>query len=216
LDVPKKVDADARRREIADALLRLAATEGLESVSLRHVAAEAGVSMGAVQHYFRTKDEMLRFALEHQARRREQRIVEKLTAAGRPPTVREIIRTSLLEVLPTDEQSRSERLTDIAFFIRAMREPALAAVMAEGAPKLIAFFTEQLGLAATHGQLAPGADPHQEAVVLWSMVDSLATAIVLGEYISDHAVTTVDYYLDRLFVAGSPAAGRTPVEQTQA
>jgi AcrR family transcriptional regulator len=200
-DVPKKVDVDARKREIADALLRLAATEGLESVSLRHVATEAGVSMGAVQHYFRTKDEMLRFALEHQAKRREQRIVAKLSAAGRPPTVREIIRTSMIEVLPTDEQSRDEWLVGIAFFIRAMRDPAMAAMIAEGAPQVVAFFAEQLGLAGNEGLLAAGVDPYQEAVVLWSMVDAQATGIVLGERSPEDAVATVDYYLDRLFAS---------------
>jgi AcrR family transcriptional regulator len=197
--VPKRVDAHARRREIADALLRLAVTEGLESVSLRHVAAEAGVSMGAVQHYFRTKDEMLRFALEHQAQRREQRIVARLTAAGRP-TVREIVRTCLLEVLPTDDESRAEWLAGIAFFIRAMRDPALAAVLAEGAPKVVAFFDEQLTAAQRDGLLAAGVDPYQEAVLLWSMVDTQSTGIVLGERRPDEAVATVDYYLDRLFV----------------
>jgi AcrR family transcriptional regulator len=201
--VPKKVDVDARRREIADALLHLAATEGLESVSLRHVAAEAGVSMGAVQHYFRNKDEMLTFALEHQAQRREQRIVAKLTEAGRPPTVREIVRTSLLEVLPTDEVSRSEWLVGIAFFIRAMHVPAMAAVIAEGAPKVIAFFTEQLASAQAEGRLVEGVDPYQEAAVLWSMVDAQSTGIVLGERSADDAVVTVDYYLDRLFLSES-------------
>ncbi|WP_233157170.1 MULTISPECIES: TetR family transcriptional regulator [Amycolatopsis] len=33
-------------------------------MSLREVAAEAGVSMGRVQHYFASKDDMLGFALE--------------------------------------------------------------------------------------------------------------------------------------------------------
>ena len=52
--MPKKVDRQERRTRIADALMRVAADQGLEAVSLRHVAAEAGVSAGMVQHYFRT------------------------------------------------------------------------------------------------------------------------------------------------------------------
>ncbi|MGH3910171.1 MAG: TetR/AcrR family transcriptional regulator, partial [Pseudonocardiaceae bacterium] len=62
--MPKRVDHRARRTQIADALMRVAATKGLQAVSLRHVAHEAGVSAGMVQHYFRTKDEMMTFALE--------------------------------------------------------------------------------------------------------------------------------------------------------
>ena len=199
--MPKKVDHDARRREIADALLGLATTEGLESVSLRHVAAAAGVSMGLVQHYFHTKDEMLEFALQHHAQRREQRIVARLSAAGRPPSVREIVRTVLVEVLPLDEVRRSAYLAGVAFFIRALREPRMAAVLAEGGPKVHGYFAEQLRIARAAGQLADGVDVRQEAVLLWSILDAQAISVVLGERSADEAVATIDYYLDRLFVA---------------
>ena len=206
--MPKKVDHDARRREIADALLRLAATEGLESVSLRHVAAEAGVSMGAVQHYFRSKDEMLEFALEHQSRRREERIAAKLRARGEP-SPREILRTILVEVLPTDDRSRSEWLVGIAYFIRALREPRLAAVMAEGVPQLLDFFTGLLDKARAAGGLRAGADTTHEAAVLWALLDSQSTAIVLGQRTPAEAEATIDYYLDALF--GPAARSAAPV-----
>jgi AcrR family transcriptional regulator len=189
------VDHEARRREIADAVLRLAATEGLESVSLRHVAAEAGISMGRVQHYFRSKDEMLVFAFEHQSRRHEERIVEKLTAAGRPPTVRDVVRTVIVEVLPTDEWSRASWLAGIAFFIRAMSDERMAAVVAAGGPGLIEGLAERLAAA----DLAQGVDPRHEAVILWALIDSQATAIVLGGRTPAEAVATVDYHLDRVF-----------------
>jgi AcrR family transcriptional regulator len=198
--VPKKVDHDARRREIADALLALAAAEGLESVSLRHVAAAAGISMGAVQHYFRTKDEMLQFALQHQAERREQRIIARLTAVGREPTAREICRTTLVEVLPVDDVRRGEYLAGVAFFIRGLRDPLMAATLAEGGPKVHAFFADLLGRAQRDGDLVDGVDVHEEAVMLWSLVDAQAIAIVLGERTPDQAVATVDYQLDRLFL----------------
>ncbi len=195
--MPKKVDHEVRRREIADAVLRLAATEGLESVSLRHVAAEAGISMGLVQHYFRGKDDMLAFAYEHDARRHELRIVEKLRAVDRP-TVRDVVRTIMVEILPTDEQSRASWLAGIAFFIRAMSNERMAAVVAAGGPAVIELLAERLGAARAAGDLAEGADPQQEAVILWSLVDSQATAIVLGSRTPAEAVATVDYHLDRL------------------
>ena len=48
--MPRKVDHDERRRHIVGALLRIAGTQGLDAVSMREVAQEAGVSLGAVQH----------------------------------------------------------------------------------------------------------------------------------------------------------------------
>ncbi|MCO1658336.1 TetR family transcriptional regulator C-terminal domain-containing protein [Pseudonocardia sp. S2-4] len=198
--MPKKVDHEARRREIAEAVLRLAAADGLESVSLRQVAAEAGISMGAVQHYFRTKDDMLGFALEHLARRREDRITARLSAGGAVPTVRELVRVSALEVLPTDEPSRADYLAGIAFFIRALREPRTAGLLTEGAPKLYDFFAGQLLRAQAAGELAEGADPYREVVLLWSMVDGQSSALLLGECSAEDAVATIEYHLDRLFL----------------
>ncbi|HLU54297.1 MAG TPA: TetR family transcriptional regulator C-terminal domain-containing protein [Pseudonocardia sp.] len=197
--MPKRVDHDERRREIAEAVLRLAATEGLESVSLRHVAAEAGVSMGRVQHYFRSKDEMLAYAYEHQARRHEQRIVERLRAAGAPPTPRDVVRTVMTEILPTDEASRASWLAGIAFFIRAVSDARMAPVVAAGGPAVIELFAERLDQARAAGELAEDADPRQEAVILWALVDSQASAIVIGGRTPAEAVATIDYHLGRLF-----------------
>jgi AcrR family transcriptional regulator len=39
--------------------LCIVAERGLDDVSVREVASAAGVSIGTVQHYFRTKDDML-------------------------------------------------------------------------------------------------------------------------------------------------------------
>ncbi|NLZ97477.1 MAG: TetR family transcriptional regulator, partial [Micrococcus sp.] len=51
--MPKIVDHEQRRRELAQAIWSIIALRGLSAVTLRSVAAEAGVSMGTVQHYFR-------------------------------------------------------------------------------------------------------------------------------------------------------------------
>jgi AcrR family transcriptional regulator len=161
----------------------------------------AGISMGRVQHYFRSKDAMLVFAFEHQARRHEERIVEGLRAEGRPPTARDVVRAVMVEILPTDERSRASWLAGIAFFIRAMSDERMAAVVAAGGPGLIEFFAGQLGAARDAGELAPGADPRHEAVALWALVDAQSTAIVVGGRTPDEAVATVDYHLDRLFRA---------------
>ena len=65
--MPKRVDHEERRRQIADALLRTAATRGLHATGMREVAAEAGVSLRLVQYYFGTKEELLLFAMQQLA-----------------------------------------------------------------------------------------------------------------------------------------------------
>lgn len=62
-DVPKQVDADARRAELAAATRRVILRHGLEATTLREVAREAGWSIGVIAHYFETKDDLLRYSL---------------------------------------------------------------------------------------------------------------------------------------------------------
>ncbi len=57
------VDIEARRTELAEALWRVIRRDGLERASVRNVAREAGLSMGALRHYFGTQDELLAFAM---------------------------------------------------------------------------------------------------------------------------------------------------------
>ncbi|CAM5741273.1 hypothetical protein SALBM311S_01233 [Streptomyces alboniger] len=76
--MPRQVDHVSRRRLIAEAVCHLADERGLEGVTLRDVAARAQVSMGAVQRCFRTKEEMLVFALGHIGERISERAQARL------------------------------------------------------------------------------------------------------------------------------------------
>jgi len=193
--VPKQVDHEQRRVQIAEALQRLTTRSGLEGVSLRQVAAEAGMSMGSVQHYFRTKDEMLRYALEHRHKLRSERITAKVLAEG-PPTPRSILRACLVEILPRDPGSEADFLIGVAYFIRAV---AMAKAFGEGMPELLEFFAGQVRQAQEAGDVPAWADPETEAVLLWAIADSQGSEILMGHRTPAEAISTVDYYLDRLF-----------------
>ena len=59
----RSTSTDGQRERIVDTALALFAEQGERATSLRRVAEEAGVSLGALQHYFRTKPD-LRHAVE--------------------------------------------------------------------------------------------------------------------------------------------------------
>ncbi len=63
--MPKVVDHDAQRVKFAEAAMSLIAQHGLEGVTMRAVAAEAGLSYGSLFHYFCSKDELLMHAVRH-------------------------------------------------------------------------------------------------------------------------------------------------------
>lgn len=50
---------------VLDAVVRVLVRDGLDGLSVRRVAAEAGVSIGAVQYHFATKDALLVAAADH-------------------------------------------------------------------------------------------------------------------------------------------------------
>jgi len=66
-DKPRKfrrVAADLRRETLIDAALRCLAREGHDGLSVRRIAAEAGVSVGLINHYFPSIDMLVADAYE--------------------------------------------------------------------------------------------------------------------------------------------------------
>ncbi len=57
--MPKIVDHDSRRRELAMVAASLVATRGVGKCTVRNLARAAGFSTGVVSHYFRDSGEML-------------------------------------------------------------------------------------------------------------------------------------------------------------
>jgi AcrR family transcriptional regulator len=188
--MPRRVDRRARRELLADALMRLAAAQGLDGVSLRHVAAEAGVSTGMVQHYFRTKDEMMTFALGIVM----ERIRDRSQAAAVPATPRELVRGLLLEVLPLDETRRLENHVVLAFLAYAAVKPSIASGLRESAAEMRRFLADQLVSAG-----AGGVDPDQAAAGLLALVDGLGLQVLSRQYPVEDAIVALDAQLALLF-----------------
>ncbi|MEU7011477.1 TetR/AcrR family transcriptional regulator [Streptomyces sp. NPDC046332] len=122
--MPRTVDRPEQRRQIGAALLRLAAERGLEQISVRTVAAASGRSAGAVQKYFRSKEEMLVFAAELAGERVEERMA--LVDTGLP--LRQALRELILTTLPLDEERRAEAAAQLAFAVHAAHHPRLASI----------------------------------------------------------------------------------------
>ncbi len=120
--VPKIVDHENRRAEIARALWRVIARDGMQAASARTVAAEAGWSLGAVRHYFSSQDELLRFAAQAMLASGVERILEVLRA--NPPG---LDRAALIleQLLPLDERRTGECRVFLATLVRAQADPAL-------------------------------------------------------------------------------------------
>jgi AcrR family transcriptional regulator len=197
--MPRQVDHNQRRRQIAEAVWRLATRGGLETVTLRQVAAEAGVPPRQLQYYFGARDKLLLGALEILNADAEQRAIERLSALGEAPDIRAVVRGVLLEMLPLDEERRNRHLVYAAYFLRFLTEPALAAVARDAAPPLDGLLATLLAQAQESGQVPADLDTTAEAAFLAAGADGLQTTVLLGQRTPEQAIALIDQQLDRVF-----------------
>lgn len=104
--MPKIVDHQQRRDQIALVACRVVAKYGFEQATIVRIAREAGYTTGMVAHYFDTKQDIIVAALRLSLKRTEARLMRP--ARGAQPDLLQV----LVEALPID----APRLTECAFW----------------------------------------------------------------------------------------------------
>jgi AcrR family transcriptional regulator len=196
--MPRQVDHDARRRQLTEALLRIASTRGLRAVSMREIAAEAGVSLRVVQYYFTNKQALLESGLTELGARMDRRVRQRAAAAGEL-TPRGVFAAVLGTILPFDEQSKLDSMAWTAFYTAALTDPALAAVGLTLPNALENYLTVRLTAAQQAGDVAPDRDPRTEVAGLLALANGLTSSVLSRQRSHEAATKIIDYHLDRLF-----------------
>ncbi|MFT4396460.1 TetR/AcrR family transcriptional regulator [Gordonia lacunae] len=122
--MPRLVDHDERRSAIVAAAWRLLAARGIDGISMRDLATEAGYTNGALSHYFAGKDEILRTAYEYVIEATNSRIA----SATRRRTGRSALRTLCHELMPLTDEATLEARIAMSLWQRAMTDTAMAEV----------------------------------------------------------------------------------------
>ena len=169
--MPKVVDHEQRRAELAAAVWSLASRDGLEAVTVRRVAEEAGWSTGALAHYFADKEELLLFAFRTVADRVGRRLEQ---AAERTSDPLELARSQLLEGLPLDREHQAEIRVWFAFLGLALTRPALARTQRVTYRAWRDRVRDRLREAQERGEIRADVDCAAEAAALVALVDGLA------------------------------------------
>jgi AcrR family transcriptional regulator len=104
--MPKIVDHEKRRDEIALVACRVVAGGGFDQATIVRIAREAGYTTGMVAHYFDTKQDIIIAALRLMLRRIDERL-QRNSESERPDLL-----ALLSEMLPIDE----ERYIECAFW----------------------------------------------------------------------------------------------------
>ena len=183
--------------DLTDALMRVVVKHGLDAVSIRSVAREAGVSIGTVQYHFATKDDLLLAAY--------QRVIDQVTArahslAERPPSAGAYVRALLRELLPLDDRSEAELRVALAFTARSVHSPRLTELYTQGYRALVDAVANALRAAVERGETAPEVEPRRHATEAVALADGLAWHLLCAPsaLAADAAAAALDAYLDRL------------------
>lgn len=190
------VDPVERREQLAEAVWRVIRRDGLASVSVRNVAAEAGLSQGSLRHFFASQSELLAFSLRLVGERMRARLQQ---AAG-SKRGRDVVDAVVTALVPLDAEQRIETEVWLAFLGAALSDPALRALNNETFDGVRGIVVDALTELAESGHARPGLDLAHEADRLHALVDGLTLhAVIRPEAVTPERLrTAVAAHLDGL------------------
>jgi AcrR family transcriptional regulator len=189
--MPKIVDHETRRRELIEASWKVIAAEGLEGVTMRKIATEAGCTTGRLTHYFADRGALILAALQASNKATSNRvnniIASKATAYDKLLQMTE-------QTLPLDEDRRTEVKIWLAFWSAATIDQSLAK---ENDARMDEWFSALIPLLK---EVAPKANVDHEANLLIGLVNGLGIQVAVNptETNLERALSVVHAHLRQL------------------
>ncbi len=173
---------------MARAFQRLLAAEGLPRVTFARVAAEAGISVGLIQHYFANKDELLRFSYEDCLRTSATRVQARIRAgeAAAEP-ISAMLLASLTELLPLDAERTREFRVERNLWLLSLHNPDLAAVAGQATDDLHARIATAIENGKECGEVRPETDSPAAASMILATARGCADSLSLQPSPADPA-----------------------------
>ncbi|HKA69493.1 MAG TPA: TetR family transcriptional regulator C-terminal domain-containing protein, partial [Actinomycetes bacterium] len=201
--MPKIVDRELRRRELAAAVWRVIIRDGVAAVSIRSVAAEAGWSSGALRHYFSTRAELLAFACELVI----EQVTDRVSGMRQTGGLREAVGDILLETMPVDANRHTESSIAFAFLALGLGDPELARIQRIHFTSMYDLCLNLIRQLDAAGLLAPHRVPLESlAHRLHAIVDGLTVHVLAGQLRPAEMVAQLNAYLDELTAPSRPGS----------
>jgi AcrR family transcriptional regulator len=213
--MPRLIDHARREDELAEAVWRVIRREGASGVSVRTVAAEAGLSTGSLRHSFPSRIDLMAHATALVARRIAERIGSR---RGDADPRRRVIRV-LAERLPLDDARRAEAEVTAALLADAASHPRLREVRAAAHSAARETCLAQLAQLRAAGLLRPDADPDAEADHLQALLAGLALQLLVAEpdaALGARALGVLERHVDGLVARRADRPGRADAQPESA
>jgi AcrR family transcriptional regulator len=197
-------EALSTRDRLVEAAVRLLSSPGGGFVTIEAIAAEAGLTKGAVYHHFADRGEILRAVARRVSPVDEMKARIAPAAELSPRDGLIAITSAYYDAM----RARADLIRNLA--VNSARDPELTGVVmteiiGQGAPLMLAWFAYQV----SRGALKP-VDP---SLVIQSLIGPVFLLIALGPAVFDElpragihpAVDNVEAYVDMLLAGISPA-----------
>ena len=194
--MPRVVNHEERREQIAEAAWRVIEREGVDGANLRGIAREAGFTTGVITHYFADKHELMSFAFGLMVDRSTARMVAAVESEG--------IVGALAQILPLDEERRRETTVWLTLMGASLTDPDLASELRQryrhAREAMMPVFGPKLGRAK--------GDPDDVADELLAVVDGITVDALTDpeRYPPDRQLALLQRVLERIGFPTKPPA----------
>jgi AcrR family transcriptional regulator len=172
----RQADHNERRKLFAAAALAVIAREGLEGLTMRVVAKEAGFTTGALTHYFQSKDELLIAASEAGADVVRPEMDDAATGASARAALRDLLYT----VLPTSPAMKAQWRFWVAFWERAAHSPQVQRVMRERYFEYTNRVATVIRRSQEQGETPRDVDAEAVAREVIALIDGIGVQVMIG------------------------------------
>jgi len=188
----RQANHNERRKLFAAAALAVIAREGLEGLTMRVVAKEAGFTTGALTHYFQSKDELLIAASEAGA----DVVRPEMEGAATGASARVALRDLLYTVLPTTPPMKAQWRFWMAFWERAAHSPEVQRVMRERYFEYTSRVAKVIRRSQEQGETPRDVDAEIVAREIIALIDGIGVQVMIGSRKFTNAVQR--QYVDSL------------------
>lgn len=186
--MPRLVDHDERRREFALAVWGIVAERGIEGVTLREVARAANVSVGRVQHYYATREELVRDSCRVMLEIAEEQLEGGVTGLG--PGAR--LRALVLHAVPATTGLVRGTAVWTAYLAKSVDDPGIADLVRESHRGAVDLAADSIQEARAQGAMREADAARDLALELLALSEGYAARVLTGSLTAEEAVAALE------------------------
>lgn len=171
--MPKLIDRKARERAVGEAAWRVVVRDGVAKLSVRNVAAEAGIAAGSLRYLFPTQETLRAYVLDLV----RQRVADRISGMSPQQPIRRAVEEYFAQLLPLDSERRVEMEVFLAVGVLALTDPVLRPAYERAHHDLRKGCRQMLALLASDPDYS-ALDPGGETARTHALIDGLALHLI--------------------------------------